>query len=392
MKKNKLLYAILTCALSFSFHNVFAGPRTFISASGVDTGTTCGLVAPCRSINYALANTSSGGEVIILNSGTYGTVGQPITISQSVNIKAPSAAYAGVGSSSASGGNAIIIDGVGIKVTLTNLQIIGSTGGNVGIKVVNADVVHVIDSIVSNMAQYGIQQQAGSFVLVNSAVNFNNIGINSSSATGAVLKIMKSHVSNNTSDGVLVGNGVDSDINDSFLDGNGGYGININASTPSGVTNGSVVTTDNTEMIYNNAGGARVFDSGAKVAKHDGANLWLLRSKIRQLYVPGFINPNPALTIEGPMVSAEISHSIIGGGFAGGPVISITDPALSATTSRDTGYMHLYAHLGTNQVFGNGGGNPDVYLNGTGCSPTFLNNNTEPTCGVDTNGAGSNPF
>src|SRR6266550_6580339 len=88
-----------------------ASNRTFVASTGVDTNP-CSRTAPCRSFGAAVALTSSGGTVLVLDSAGYG----PVTIAQSVAIISPPGVYAGV---TATGGNAIIISGTLATDTVT---------------------------------------------------------------------------------------------------------------------------------------------------------------------------------------------------------------------------------------------------------------------------------
>jgi hypothetical protein len=68
-----------------------AAQRTFVASYGSDANP-CSLTAPCRGFAAAVAQTSTDGEVIVLDSAGYGTV----TIAQSVSIIAPPGVYAGI--------------------------------------------------------------------------------------------------------------------------------------------------------------------------------------------------------------------------------------------------------------------------------------------------------
>jgi hypothetical protein len=65
--------------------------RTFVSANGNDANP-CSLAAPCRGLAAAVAAVASGGEVIVLDSGGYGT----FAIGKSVSVIAPTGVYAGI--------------------------------------------------------------------------------------------------------------------------------------------------------------------------------------------------------------------------------------------------------------------------------------------------------
>jgi hypothetical protein len=66
-----LLGSILFVMLVFSSASAQA-QRTFVS--GLGTGTTCSRSTPCRQLATALAQTSVGGEVVVLDSAGYGAV------------------------------------------------------------------------------------------------------------------------------------------------------------------------------------------------------------------------------------------------------------------------------------------------------------------------------
>ena len=65
--------------------------RTFVASSGNDANV-CSLTLPCRGFAAAVAQTTAGGEVIVLDSGGYG----PVTITQSVSLIAPAGVYGGI--------------------------------------------------------------------------------------------------------------------------------------------------------------------------------------------------------------------------------------------------------------------------------------------------------
>jgi hypothetical protein len=78
--------------------------RTFVASYGLDTNP-CSLVAPCRSFGEAIKHTSSGGEVIVLDTAGYGSV----VITKPVSIIAPPGIYAGL---SVAAGTGIVVNPV----------------------------------------------------------------------------------------------------------------------------------------------------------------------------------------------------------------------------------------------------------------------------------------
>ena len=127
-----------------------AAQRTFVSTSGVNN-PACSLIAPCRDFASAIAATSLGGEVIVLDSGGYGTA----TISQSVSIIAPAGVYAGI--SVFGGDDGVAIAAVGsAKIVLNGLTINGQ-GGNRGIVVTTAGKVSIENCVISGVGSNGIE-------------------------------------------------------------------------------------------------------------------------------------------------------------------------------------------------------------------------------------------
>ena len=131
-----------------------ASQRTFVASFGGDVGT-CALLAPCRSFNYAISQTISGGEVVILDTAGYGAM----TINKSIKIIGPSGVYGGI--SVLGGGNpttGIVINaGDTDVVTLRGLDISGVPGGaplpQFGIDVQNVGSLHIEKSSISNFTQ-----------------------------------------------------------------------------------------------------------------------------------------------------------------------------------------------------------------------------------------------
>ena len=133
--------------------------RTFVASTGIDANP-CTPVAPCRSFAAAIAQTTSNGEIIVLDSAGYG----PVTINISVSLIAPPGVYASV--SVSSGDGVTISTGFNSKVVLRGLAINGRGGQN-GINFTSGQTLHIHDCVVSNMQSNGIRLGAvGAEVLV----------------------------------------------------------------------------------------------------------------------------------------------------------------------------------------------------------------------------------
>lgn len=130
--------------------------RTFVASYGSDASPNCALLAPCRSFNAAIAQTSGGGEVVILDTAGYG----PMVINKALKVIGPSGVYGGISVIGGAGPTTgIVINAAnGDDITLRGLDISGVPGAagpfpDIGIDIQNAGGVHIEKSTVSNFTQ-----------------------------------------------------------------------------------------------------------------------------------------------------------------------------------------------------------------------------------------------
>jgi hypothetical protein len=139
-----------------------ATPRAYVSVNGNDLNTCNVPTTPCRTYTGAISQTTAGGVVIVMDSGTFGGG----TISQSVTIDAP----AGVVALAAT--PIIVNPGSGNTVVLRGLTFQAATPGS----------------------GTGITQQSGRLFVENSVINGWFIGLTSDAAaeglyvTGSVFR------------------------------------------------------------------------------------------------------------------------------------------------------------------------------------------------------------
>src|SRR5215831_20301569 len=121
MKRIALLSTATLAATIASTSAYALSNRTFVSGSGSDTNP-CSLGAPCRSFAGALAQTSPGGEIAVLDTAGYGAV----TIGQAVSIVNEEGVEAGI---TATSGDGITINaGASDVVNLRGVTLVGATG------------------------------------------------------------------------------------------------------------------------------------------------------------------------------------------------------------------------------------------------------------------------
>src|SRR5262249_32418290 len=205
--------------------------RTWVSGVGNDANPGS-RTAPCKTFAGAISKTANPGEIDCLDPGGFGAV----TITKSVTLDGTGT----FGSILASGTTGVIINGAGINVTLRGLSIngVGASAGITGIKIVNANNVHIINCMVfgftGGVARGIDDQRTGGrrlFVL-NTVVRENGTGIQlkpSAGATAILGFIDRCTITGNTSSAVLAGAGSRVSVSNSLVSGNSVNGLFSNA-------------------------------------------------------------------------------------------------------------------------------------------------------------------
>jgi len=240
MQKRQFATACLVCALLTLVFTVTAqasANRTYVSTHGNDANTAvnCSASANCRTFAAALSVTNPGGEIIVVNSGSYG----PATISQPVSITAIGI----VASILATSGNALTISTIG-NVNLTGLSLDGHGAGTDGILV----------------------SEVGFLRLYNMSIQkFKNDGIEFDAASGN-LAVYNSIVNDNGNDGLLFASSANAYVNGTSFDGNKSAGCESSTGNMTVVDStahingigfyaaGGTLSLDNDRVIFNGTG------------------------------------------------------------------------------------------------------------------------------------------
>lgn len=151
MKNDVLRSSVSTFALLFSLVSQVAygqSTRTWVSVNGND-GNDCSRATPCRTLAGALAKTSAGGEIDILDSGDFGAV----TLNKAISLVTPGV----VGGIQAGTGTAITVNaGPNDKIVLRGLTIDGLGTGLDGVSFVAGGALYVENCTINNFGRYGI--------------------------------------------------------------------------------------------------------------------------------------------------------------------------------------------------------------------------------------------
>jgi hypothetical protein len=181
--------------------------RTFVSPTGNDSNL-CTLVAPCRFLQAALAQTNPGGEIAVLGTAGYNN-GLTVTITQAVSIVNPGGFEAGI--IVLSGGTGIVIAaGTSDAVSLRGLTIEGGGVGNAGIQFNTGKSLTVENCVIRHVTGDGINffPNARSSLSVTNTVSSDNGGdgiVVLPSGSGTVSAVFnRVETNNNGNNGILV--------------------------------------------------------------------------------------------------------------------------------------------------------------------------------------------
>lgn len=234
---------------------------TFVSAAGADAGDCSNPSAPCRTLSYAIGQTTDRGEVKTLTPGDYG----PIAITKTIKITGVPGALIVRNSP----GNAVTISGG--AVTITGMTINGMGVGTNGVRINAAAIVVIRNCTIKNHVQAGIRFAATSavrYVIEESYISGNGSGIELGATVAGSLAgvIHRTSIDGNggNSSGVVVGARASARISSSLIANHDGYGVYVSAGA------GAALHLSASTVTKNGTGFAR--KSGASIAETAGDN------------------------------------------------------------------------------------------------------------------------
>ena len=198
-----------------------AADTRYVASNGT-ANDACSRNMPCNTLQRAVNRTSPGGEVIVLDSGSYGN---SLTINRSITI-------------SADGVTATLIDPGGITVnradavvTLRGLHLKGAGASGVsGILVQNAAAVHIEGCTIESFRARGIHftRDDAQLFVTDSIVRNNGLSGLEVNASNVTVAIDNSRFENNGSNGVMFVGNTQAAITRSVSSGNSSNGITQN--------------------------------------------------------------------------------------------------------------------------------------------------------------------
>lgn len=203
MRQLNFALAAVACLVLTAGSASAAFSRTYVSANG-DDANDCSLATPCRYFSGAVPKTLTGGEIVAITDGEYGSV----TINKALTVMAAPGVHAALGRKVDE--NVVTVSaGSAAVVVLRNLYISRISQGGHGIEVTSAGSLHIENCTVARFtgdAGFGINVASNTvrIYIKDSFVRDNGVGI---FARGKML-IDNTRIENNNSTGFGYGVGV----------------------------------------------------------------------------------------------------------------------------------------------------------------------------------------
>lgn len=211
MKKLFLASALIT---GFAMTSEAQVARVFVSINGNDANDCLSPSAACRTLNGGVTKVDTGGEVILVDTGSY--AGATITKSVKINVPSGNVAFSGL---------PIVVNAPGGTVVLRGLTMKALTPGTgTGIDVLAAAAVFIENCVIDGWSTGVSMAVAGELFVKGSTVRNNlNSGLQANNA-GVSVSVDSSRFERNGSIGLYILNGKASAVRSLFTQNVGGAG------------------------------------------------------------------------------------------------------------------------------------------------------------------------
>jgi parallel beta-helix repeat protein len=236
VKKATLIVLLAGAMAMGGVSSAQAAARVFVSVNGSDTNDCSIITTPCRTFAESVTQVDAGGEVIVIDTGSYG----PTTITKSVKINVPAgviAFLAGTMTVNAGPTDVVVLRGLTIKAL--------TEGTGDGILFQTGAALYIERCVIDGFSN-GIDvtnTATGNKVFVTDTTSRNNSeGLFGAPTSPAQITIARSRLQNNSDCGFWVRNGALVARDSEFTGNNGGI-------CPQGTVNASIESS----LIANNA-------------------------------------------------------------------------------------------------------------------------------------------
>jgi hypothetical protein len=272
--------------------------RTWVSGVGDDVNP-CSRTAPCKTFAGAISKTAAGGEISVLDPGSYGA----ITITKAITINGEGT-LAGILHTVGTSG-IIVNAGVNDRIVIRNVSIMGAGSGANGVRFLAGKQLTIEKVTITGFVTNGIdvaRTTTGSLfvkdsVISNTTADTTTTGIRVTTTSGLALATLD----NVRLEGLQIG--VDAQANgrvnvsDSVISGNSSTGLLASNAT-------AVINADSNQIGFNDFAGVNASVSGATIR--------LANNTI-------FNNSNGILIAVGATVASDGSNRVAGNGASATP-------------------------------------------------------------------------
>jgi hypothetical protein len=277
-----------------------AGLLSYVSSTGNDSNP-CTLASPCRTLPHAIAATSTGGEIHLIDSAGYGAA---IAIGKSITISGDGATiFAG----------AITINNAGATVNLRRVVLNGggSAANSSAITIQAAEAVHIENCVVHGFPQNGILVDGANVgvTLLDTVIRDNGSnGLVVNNSPTARLAVDNSRFEDNAVDGLFINSG-NTSVSRSVAAGNGGSGFG---------TTGASANMNLTETISaHNQNGYRLTGSSqmtleSAVARGNGTGLAVFTSATARISNSTFTNNSSGIVNDSGTLLTRRNNTVTG--------------------------------------------------------------------------------
>ena len=277
--RNVILSAVTLAAVLNAAPALALNAKSYVSNGGSDGNSCASPAAACATFQGAHDKTAPGGEISVVNTGSYGTM----FIQKSIDITNDGAGEASVLVPSGAQG-IFLAAAAGDVVGLRGLVVDGQGPGLYGMQVALASAVHVQKCVFRNFEALNgtgiaVLGQTNVQVFISDTVVFNNgsnpqsggIIILTSAGVGAYVVLDRVHLENNVIglwvDGTsAAGNGSHVVIRNSVVSGNAGDGI-LALSAPGKAP--AFIMVEQTDSVNNAGTGIKADGPGATILLND---------------------------------------------------------------------------------------------------------------------------
>src|SRR3984957_4220755 len=157
--------------------------QTFVSATLGNDANPCTRISPCLTFAAALAQTTAGGEIAVLDPGDFG----PVTITKAVSIYSDAVSVAGTMPSPGTSG-IVVSAGVGDMIYLRGLTFDGvNASGTTGVVFLSGARLEIENCVVQDFTTSGITLSPGAGSAATTLLVVRNTAI-LNSATGILIR------------------------------------------------------------------------------------------------------------------------------------------------------------------------------------------------------------